>query len=68
MNIHPAVWHDFMVFAKVLYKLNKQAEVYDVFMMMRADQGSHPYNDNDQMIRDIDAQINKEERKRANEL
>lgn len=64
MNIHPAVWNEFLVFAKVLYKLNKEAEIYDVFMMMRADQGTHPYNDNDPMIRDLDAQIAREERKR----
>jgi len=60
MKICEEFWDEFLVTAKMLYLMDGEADVYDVFEYLRShQQGAGPYGE--AFLRRIDAEIEKEE-------
>ena len=63
MIIHPDVWKEFMLYAQVLYRVNPESTVYDVFMILRQENGNQPFSAG--FIKKIDYEIKQEEKRNA---
>lgn len=60
MKIGEEFWDEFLLTAKLLYLMNREATVYDVFEFIRShQQGASPFSEN--FLKRIDAEIEKEE-------
>ncbi len=59
MRISQDFWDEFMLWARVCYYMDSEADVYDVFMRMRTEDGNQPFSAS--LINQIDFQILKEE-------
>ena len=60
MKICEEFWDEFLLIAKMLYLINREADIYDVFEYIRCNQqGASPYGAN--FLKRIDAEIEKEE-------
>jgi hypothetical protein len=60
MKICEEFWDEFMVTAKMLYMLNEEADIYDVFEYLRShQQGASAYGY--EFLRRIDAEIERKE-------
>jgi hypothetical protein len=60
MKICEEFWDEFLLNAKLVYLLDREADIYDVFEFIRYhQQGASPFSEN--FLKRIDAEIEKEE-------
>jgi hypothetical protein len=61
IQIDDEVWNEFVLYAKVVYQLNPDADLYDVFNFIREQQGNLPFSGN--FLKIIDREIVQDERR-----
>lgn len=70
MKIHQDVWDEFILWAHVVLYENPEADIYDLFMRVRQENGNQPFSENflKQVDYDIAAENRREEKRRAKNL
>lgn len=63
MKINQEVWNEFILWAKVVLYTNPEADIYDLFMRVREENGNQPFSEN--FLKLIDYDIAAENRREA---